>query len=302
MRDLNYFIKVAQLGHLGRAAEALHISPSALSKCVDRLEQQYGAQLFQRVGRSIRLSEAGELLLAHALEAEHLLKQAQRQTIALGQGLGGSIRVGAAATSADYLLPAACSALHREAPDVVVELQIGMNDVLREQLRKGQLDIVVGPLGGVGDEELLEHEVRGDEVIVVAHHAHALVGRTVLLAEFSAYRWLLSPPTVATRQWLDAAFIERGHPTPAVAIVTNAIAAAPQLIAETGLLSFVSRRNLATFGRAYGLVEVQVQDRALTLNRRFGILHRKNAYLSPATRRFIALMVTEGQMFPEGKD
>lgn len=295
MRDLTYFIKVAQLGHLGRAAEALHISPSALSKCIDRLEQQYAAQLFQRVGRSIRLSEAGELVLAHALEVEHLIHQAQRQTAALGQGLSGSIRVGAAATSADYLLPAACSALQCEAPNVVVELQIGMNDVLREQLRKGQLDIVVGPLGGADDEELLEHEVSGDEVVVVAHQAHPLASQTVSLSDFTDHRWLLSPPTVATRQWLDATFIQHGHPAPAVAIVTNAIAAAPQLIAETRLLSFISRRNLAPFGRAYGLVEVQVQGAALTLRRRFGIFHRRNAYLSPATRRFMALMVEVNQ-------
>ncbi|MGG5291178.1 LysR substrate-binding domain-containing protein [Pseudomonas shirazensis] len=242
------------------------------------------------------------MLLAHALEVEHVLEQAQRQTAALGQGLSGSIRVGAAATSADYLLPAACRVLQQEAPNVVVELQIGMNDVLREQLRKGQLDIVVGPLGGADDEELLEHEVSGDEVIVVAHLDHPLVGRTVSLGDFSRYRWLLSPPTVATRQWLDGAFTQYGHALPAVAIVTNAIAAAPQLIAETGLLSFISRRNLATFGQAYGLVEVKVESEALTLKRRFGILHRANPYLSPATRRFMALMVTEGQRFPVGKD
>jgi len=75
---------VAQLGHLGRAAEALHISPSALSKCIDRLEDQYAAQLFLRMGRGILLSEAGQLLLAHAIEVERLLDQAQRQTSTLG--------------------------------------------------------------------------------------------------------------------------------------------------------------------------------------------------------------------------
>ncbi|MBK4998236.1 LysR family transcriptional regulator [Pseudomonas sp. S31] len=293
MRDLSYFIKVAQLGHLSRAAEALHISPSALSKCIDRLETQYAAELFQRVGRSIRLTEAGRLLLDNAVAVERLLDQTQRQTASLGQGLSGSVRVGAAATSADYLLPAACSALQKEAPAVVVELQIGMNDVLREQLRKDQLDIVVGPLGQ-GDDELQEQQISSDEVVVVAHRSHPLAGRVATLGCFAEYRWLLSPPTVATRQWLDAAFLGHGQPAPAVAIVTNAIAAAPQLIAETGLLSFVSRRNLGTFGRAYDLVEIPVEDQALTLHRRFGILHRAGSYLSPATTRFMTLLAEAG--------
>lgn len=207
------------------------------------------------------------------------------------------MRVGAAATSVDYLLPAACSALQREAPAVVIELQIGMNDVLREQLRRGQLDIVVGPLGE-GDEELLEREVSGDEVVVVAHRDHLLAGHLVPLAEFSAHRWLLSPPTVTTRQWLDAAFTRCGYPVPAVAIVTNSIAAAPLLIAETGLLSFVSRHNLMTFGRAYGLLEVQLHGDPLTLRRRFGILHRVDAYLSPATLNFMKLLSGSLQTFP----
>ncbi|WP_145004095.1 LysR family transcriptional regulator [Pseudomonas oryzihabitans] len=290
MRDLVYFIKVAQLGHLGRAAEALHLSPSALSKCIDRLEAQYAAELFQRVGRSIRLTEAGHLLLTNAVQVERLLDQTQRQTASLGQGLSGSVRVGAAATSADYLLPAACSALQMEAPAVVVELQIGMNDVLRDLLRKGLLDIVVGPLGQ-DDEELHEQPISADEVVVVAHRDHPLsTGVAVALSRFAHHRWLLSPPTVATRQWLDAAFVRHGQPPPAVAIVTNSIAAAPQLIAETGLLSFISRRNLSTFGRAYDLVEVAVAANALTLERRFGILRRAGSYLSPATTRFIELL------------
>ncbi|WAH56944.1 LysR family transcriptional regulator [Pseudomonas silvicola] len=290
IRDLVYFIKVAELGHLGRASEALHISQSALSKCIDRLESAYDAQLFERVGRGIRLTDAGQLLRDRSLLIERMLDETHRQTSSLGKGLAGTIRVGAAATIAEYLMPRACRLLQEEAPAVVLDLQIGMNDVLHDSLRKGLLDIVIGPLG-TQDEELVEQPIAGDDVVVVASASHPLAGREVPLQALCDYRWLLSAPSVATRQWLESVFRRHGLPAPQVAIATSSIAAVPNLLVETGLLSFLSRRNLADPRHGSGLVEIP--NPLTTMARRFGVLHRAEGYLSPATRRFIAILQSQ---------
>ncbi len=290
IRDLVYFIKVAELGHLGRASEALHISQSALSKCIDRLESAYDAELFERVGRGIRLTDAGQLLHDRSLQIERMLDETHRQTSSLGRGLVGTIRVGAAATTAEYLMPRACRILQEQAPAVVLDLQIGMNDVLHDSLRKGLLDIVVGPLG-TRDDDLIEQAIDGDEVVVAASAAHPLAGREVPLEVLCEYRWILSAPSVATRQWLDDVFVREGLPVPRVAIATSSIAAVPNLIVETGLLSFLSRRNLAD-PRHSGLVEIP--NPLTTMARRFGVLHRADGYLSPATRRFIEILRAQG--------
>ncbi|WP_455925777.1 LysR family transcriptional regulator [Pseudomonas putida] len=290
IRDLVYFIKVAELGHLGRASEALHISQSALSKCIDRLESAYDAELFERVGRGIRLTDAGQLLHDRSLQIERMLDETHRQTSSLGRGLVGTIRVGAAATTAEYLMPRACRILQEQAPAVVLDLQIGMNDVLHDSLRKGLLDIVVGPLG-TRDDDLIEQAIDGDEVVVAASADHPLAGRNAPLEALCEYRWILSAPSVATRQWLDEVFVREGLPAPRVAIATSSIAAVPNLIVETGLLSFLSRRNLAD-PRHSGLVEIP--NPLTTMARRFGVLHRADGYLSPATRRFIETLRAQG--------
>jgi DNA-binding transcriptional LysR family regulator len=290
IRDLVYFTKVAELGHLGRASEALHISQSALSKCIDRLESTYDAELFERVGRGIRLTDAGQLLRERSQQIERMLDETHRQTASLGKGLAGTIRIGAAATTAEYLMPRACRRLQEQAPAVVLDLQIGMNDVLHDSLRKGLLDIVVGPLG-TRDDDLVELPIAADEVVVAASASHPLAGRTVPLEALAEYRWILSAPSVATRQWLEAVFTEHGLAPPRVAIATSSIAAVPNLIIETGLLSFLSRRNLAEHRHASGLVEIP--NPLTTMARRFGVLHRSEGYLSPATRRFIVILREE---------
>ena len=63
LRDLAYFETIAELGHIGRAADRLGRSQPALTKSIQRLEQSLGASLFQRDGRRIRLTPAGELML-----------------------------------------------------------------------------------------------------------------------------------------------------------------------------------------------------------------------------------------------
>jgi DNA-binding transcriptional LysR family regulator len=78
IRDLSFFMKIAELGDLGRASEVLHISQSALSKCIDRLEEAYGAELFERAGRGIRLTGAGQLLWERSQLVEQVLDETRR--------------------------------------------------------------------------------------------------------------------------------------------------------------------------------------------------------------------------------
>lgn len=296
VRDLLYFVKVAELGHLGRASQALHITQPALSKCIDRLEETYGADLFERSGRGIRLTDAGRLLYERSLLVERTLDETHRQVSSLGKGLAGLIRVGAAATAAEFIMPTACRVLQQEAPAVVIDLQIGMNDVLHDSLRNRLLDVVIGPLGA-RDDELVEIPITDDPVVVAVSARHPLAGRHASLSEMCEYGWVLPARSVATRQWLEQVFAAHGLPPPRAALMTSSINAVPRLIAETGLLSFISRRNLNDQRFAPGLVEVF--NEGTTMMRKFGVVHRNDAYLSPATQRFIQIVQAQSEPPPD---
>ena len=111
LRDLHYFETIAELEHLGRAADRLHKTQPALSECLRRLEEASGAPLFEKSGRGIRLTAAGKILLKWAIRLRSDAENAQREISDLQQGLSGHIRIGLVPTAAHFLIPSAARRL-----------------------------------------------------------------------------------------------------------------------------------------------------------------------------------------------
>ncbi|MCZ2497529.1 LysR family transcriptional regulator [Xylophilus sp. Kf1] len=296
LRDLRYFLAVAQAGNTRRAAEQVFRSQPTLTKAIDRLEASLDARLFERDGRGQRLSAAGQALMARAAPLLHNADAVRNEIQALGRGTAGLVRLGSGPLGAEYLLPRICGLLLAEAPDVQLDLTIRMNYELREALRDGRLDLVLGFVPDHEDEfdcdTLLE-----DIVVVVASLHHPVFGRGRPSMEMlSTYRWALPNSAVASRVWLDRAFTGRGLPPPSAQIETNSIPLVPQVIADTALLSFVSRRTLKA--NATRLREVPLA--ATTLVRNFGLTYPRAKPLSPAASRLIALLRAHGKSLFDG--
>jgi DNA-binding transcriptional LysR family regulator len=293
LRDLQYFETIAEMGHLGRAAKRLNRSAPALTKCIRRLEEAFGTRLFIRSGRGIRLTAAGEVLMKRARLLHVAVDDATREMNDVSHGIAGAVRVGVVPTMAQYLLPAACKAFLAEAEDVALQTIIAMSSVLRQSLKDGQIDLAVGIMSTTN--ELISYPIVEDDVVVVAGDKHQIFRRRAEMQDLLAYRWVLPLASyeAEVRQWLERAFELRGYPKPTVQIEANSISLLPRLIAQTGLLSFISRRNLGPGRVAAQLREVRLPE--TTMHRRFGVMHRKEGYLSPAARRFVTLLSTKGK-------
>ena len=111
LRDLAYFEVIADLGHMGRAAERLGRTQPALTKCIQRLEEAVGADLFERTGRGIALTRVGEVLLSRARRMRSAMEEALREVSDFAAGSAGHVRIGCGATMGEYLLPQVCRAL-----------------------------------------------------------------------------------------------------------------------------------------------------------------------------------------------
>jgi DNA-binding transcriptional LysR family regulator len=297
LRDLRYFEVIAETGSMAKASKSVFRSQPALSGCVRRLEGTLGTQLFERVGRGIRLTAAGEALLARARSLRIATQDTVREIGDLGRGLAGLVRVGTVPTVARYLLPPVCREIARRAPGITLKTVIGHNDVLRNGLKSGELDVVVS-FSARGDEGFASHEVFEDEVVVAASRNHAIFRKRVNQRAMLEYGWVLASPGVATRDWIDHAFTTRGLEPPRVQIETNLILLLPPLIEQSDLLTFVSRRHLG-IERGFRLKEVPAKE--TTMKRRFAVTYRRDSYLSPAARRLVNLLREEGAaLFREG--
>ncbi|KAF1047504.1 LysR family transcriptional regulator [Xylophilus sp.] len=292
LRDLRYFETAAEAGHLGRAADRLARSQPALSKCIQRLEEAFGSPLFERAGRGIRLTPVGEVLLARARMLRGAAEDAMREVSDFARGHAGHVRIGSGPIAADHLLPELCRLALADGAGTTIDIVTGSSTDLWQSLREGRLDLQIG-LTADRDPDLVSHAIVKDVVVVAASPTHPVFAqRRITMEALLAYRWALPTPTIASRQWIDAAFASVGLARPTVQIEANTIPLLPRMVARTELLSFVSRHTLALQRDTDVLKEVRLA--ATTLRRSLGVTHRRAGYLSPAAARILALLRARG--------
>jgi DNA-binding transcriptional LysR family regulator len=288
IRDLEYFDVIARTENLGVAAQIVGRTKPALTKCIRRLEEAIGAALFVRSGRGIVLTAAGKVLRERAGHLRSQTTEVRREVRDVANGAAGHVRIGMGARPAQQIIPNIIGDLISSMPDVTIEIVIGINNVLREALRSGELDLVVGPSALERAEEFVSHALLTDEVVVAAAQGHPLLRRGVGLKDLLAHRWVLPHRSAEQRVWLEEVFRKHGLPAPQVQIETNSLYLLPELIAHTPLLTFMPRRLLSPKSSSVGLFEIELA--ATTMRRRFDVMFRQHAYLPPAALRVVALL------------
>ena len=198
----------------------------------------------------------------------------------------GMSESGMGARPAQQIIPNIIGDLIASMPDVTIEIVIGINNVLREALRSGELDLVVGPSALERADEFVSYALQTDEVVVAAGEQHPLLRRRVSLKDLLTHRWVLPHRSAEQRIWLEDVFRKHGLPAPQVQIETNSLYLLPELIAHTPLLTFMPRRHLSR--KSGGLFEIKLA--ATTMKRRFDVMFRQHAYLPPAALRVVALL------------
>jgi DNA-binding transcriptional LysR family regulator len=288
LRDLRYFETIAELEHIGRATEKLHRTQPALTSCVRRLEQACGAALLEKSGRGVRLTPAGKVLHKWAQRLRFDAEDARREIGDIGRGLSGHIRIGIVPTAAQFLLPPAARELMQLAPEVTLRTVVGLIDTLKPMLRAGELDLVVGT-ESPAEAGFTSQRLTEDHIVVAASASHEIFScGQPSLQGLTAWRWVLQPPGAPTRDWLDHTFDRKRLPRPRVQVESTMLLMLPTLIAETGLLSFISRHHLDAADARSPLREVPLRE--TTMRRRLVVSYRASSYLAPATELLIRLL------------
>ncbi len=143
LRQLRYFVAVAAAGGFTRASAELGIAQPTLSLQIQRLEESLGVPLFERLGRGVRLTAAGELLLQHARELLRGVSEARQCLQALSRKVCGRLSVGAIPTVLPYWLADRLPQFRRRFPEVELRLVENLTDRLVQGLREGDLDVAV---------------------------------------------------------------------------------------------------------------------------------------------------------------
>jgi LysR family nitrogen assimilation transcriptional regulator len=166
IRRLVYFVKIAHLGSLRRAADYLRIAQPALTRQVRLLEEEIGVTLFQRSRKGMTLSAQGKQLLDEVLEPLRQMDQAVQNVKSSSTGLCGTIALGIPPTTTCMVAQPLLKRLTAAEPNLNVKILEGSAEHLTELLLKGELDMAF-LFGPCPDDRLRDRELLAEELVVV---------------------------------------------------------------------------------------------------------------------------------------
>jgi|tagenome__1003787_1003787.scaffolds.fasta_scaffold20952034_2 DNA-binding transcriptional LysR family regulator len=215
LRQLEYFVSVAEEGNFTRAAARCHVVQSALSYQIARLEREQGVTLFHRTSRSVRLAPAGELLLPHARALLQGVEVASAELAAFTGLLTGRLRLGVVGSvgNAAPVVERSLLAFHRRHPGVEIAVQDTGSRHMADQVQSGELDLAFVGLFADQSPAGLAHSVLAEEPLVaVVARDHPLAGRrTVDVRDLAAAGPFVDMrPESGLRLQVDAAFVRAG--------------------------------------------------------------------------------------------
>ena len=240
-RHLHTFVEVARQKSVVKASEVLSISQPAVTKTMRELEEILGVPVVERDGRGIRITRFGEVFLRHAGTALTALRQGLDSVSQELDGSGPPIRIGALPTVSTRIMPKAMSLFLAERTSSQVKIVTGENAVLLEQLRVGDLDLVVGRLAapekmtGFSFEHLYSEQVR-----FLVRAGHPLATGHAVFERLADYPVLMPTRNSIIRPFVDRLLITNGIGTLPVQIETVSDAFGRAFVRESDAVWIIS--------------------------------------------------------------
>jgi DNA-binding transcriptional LysR family regulator len=273
------FVEVAEQGSFSMAAEKLFLTQPAVSKRIATLEQELDAQLFDRIGRTVSLTEAGRALLPRARKILEDIEDSRRQIANLSGTVKGRLRIGTSHHIGLHRLPPYLKDFTQRYREVELDLHFMDSETACMMVSRGDLELAVVTLPSNPSHELICSTVWVDRMIPVAARDHELAGQKPISLELLSRHPVILPGTgTFTRNIIQQGFAERGLEL-VIALETNYLETIRMMV-SIGLGWSILPETMCTDD----LIRLPVAD--LHLNRRLGIVTHQSRVLSNAAQAF----------------
>ena len=290
--------EVATHGSFSAAAEALNFTQSAISQHVAALERESGTKLVERGSRGVRLTEAGQALVAHADVILARIECAEQELAALAGLRGGRLRLACFQSAGATLVPRAVAEFHRRHPDVELGMIEGEPDAASEHLKTGDIDLALvydfEAIPGMLDSELELTHLVDDPYEAILPRDHKLAEKRQLrLSDLADEPWIASTSASGCRQITELSCRDAGF-EPRIAFEADETLAAQALVAAGVGVTMLPRLALTT-------VHPAVINRTLTRPpvRRVWAARLEGSFRSPASDAMIQILEDVAQEYRE---
>jgi DNA-binding transcriptional LysR family regulator len=284
-RQLRSLVTLADLGSIAAAAQRLHLSPPAIHKQLRGLEAELGIPLYEKAGRTLRLTKACEMLL---LRARELLSQHDLTVSAVEEWKGlkrGVVRIGAGPTISSYLLPGLLRRFRRAHPNVELYVETGNTQTLIQSLASGSLDLGLLVASESQEEPYLSVEVVWEVEFVLVSNLRE-PPRRCALADLRRFPFILYKKGSRIENLIELYFAETGF-QPSV-IMTFDTAEAIKAMIRTGLGISMLPMWIVDAELRRGTLSI-IHQRERPLLSRVELVSRKASQQPQAVRAFIGL-------------
>jgi DNA-binding transcriptional LysR family regulator len=289
--QLKVFVAVAERQHVTQASRDLNLAQSAVSHAISALEEEFRVKLFDRVGRRIELTAAGQLLLEEAHGVLARAAAARLKMTELADVRRGTLHVHASQTIASYWLPRYLMVYRRQYPLVDVQMAIGNTDDVAHALADGSAELGFVE-GTVEDAAIVTHPVARDRLVLVVSPDHAWAKRRdITAADFRETEWVIREAGSGTRAqfeaMLEANGLHLGDLTVALALRSNE---AVRAAVESGPAATVISASVAAPSIEAGLL---VHVPLALPERTFLVARHKERSISRSAEAMLELLKTE---------
>ena len=285
LRHMRIFASVCENGcNTTKAAESMHMTQPAVSLAIRELEQYYGVTLFDRIGRRLRLTEAGQRFLEYAFHISSLFENMEKGM--RDWDSFGLLRVGASITIGSQFLPNYVKVFYNRYPGTEVRVLVASSDELEQKILNSELDFAL--IEGVAHHPSIFSEEYMEDHLTVICPANGLLqnGQILTVEEFKQQKFLLREPGSGTREVFDRAAESAGFSVQPVWEAMSTTALVNAVINGLGIA--VLPHRMVTGPLEKGLIST-VRVEGMDFRRRFHIIWHKEKYLTTSAKAFIDL-------------
>lgn len=282
-QNLRAFILVAEAGSFSEAAEKLHLTQPAVSKRIAQLEEHLNTPLFDRIGRTVNLTEAGKALLPHARAVELELAAAERSVRDLDGEVAGNLRLATSHHIGLHRLPPVLRDFTQQYGKVHIDIDFMDSEQAYDLTLRGEVELAIVTLAPTEQRHLVTRTIWNDPLDFMVQTGHSLTDhQTLELATLSQHPAILPGLNTYTGQIVESLFNQRGLPLN-VSLATNYLETI-RMMASIGLGWTVLPRTM----RDNSLVSLPLSDGLL--QRSLGVVYHEGRSLSRAAHAFIKVL------------
>jgi LysR family cyn operon transcriptional activator len=206
LRHLRYFKVVAELQHFHKAADKLHITQPALSNQIKQLEHELNSDLFDRVGRGVKISESGELVLSSAIRILNEVELLKESVADLVSGQTGTLKIGVLQSINSLYLRSLVVEFDRNNPNISLQIEELTNHKIEQKLIRGDLDVGIGFILNKDYPDIEFEKLFDEKWKLIISPNHANLAKNIMAGKPNQLKAILLSEYFETRRIVDKYF------------------------------------------------------------------------------------------------